>query len=168
MSYLKDLPDVILTKNGSISKEEFVQMFIVLFAPIGMKMSEQWYNEYKEKKGNEYGRIFAIKGLERSIFIKRQELEMIKEESKSCSIDSCFISSNIKIELDKSLEDISRYISGCYKLGSNYKYVIKYYKKTGNLPKELTRDFREDEILFVKNAIEEKNKSKVKKVKRNK
>lgn len=159
MSYLKGLSDVVIVNNGIMTKEKYIALFIGLFTPLSVRISKEWYSEYKEKKENECGRILAIKGLERCIYVQKEELKKIKEMSNLCSIDS-FDSENVKMRDDNSLMDISRYINFCYSLGINYKYLLNYYKKNGELSKELIEDCSSEEMQFVKNAVEEKVKNK--------
>lgn len=159
-TFVNELPKIINTKLGFMSKEEFIFLSTLIFLPFGYSMSKKWYQEYKEEVNSENGRQVALMQIKKNLDIQNTKLDLLRSKSKVVDISS-FESGTVKA--DDALETIQSHIDMYYEIGYNLKYYYTYFMLNGELPMELKDEYNETGQEIIKDFLV-KNGPKVKKI----
>jgi len=152
------LEGIIDTKFGSMEKYKFLLIFMAAFSPVALRMSKNWYKEYKEEVKSENGRLLLLYQLKHNLIIQSEKLRELRIQSKEITITE-----DKRYSLDdENIDILQEHINLYYELGYNIKEYYQYFKTNGCLPDELVSEYNDIGVQIIEDYLKN-NGSKIKK-----
>ena len=146
--------EIVETVLGPMTTNELIIELSKWFIPVGGVGSLIRYNSCVKDGKSEDGVQTSLEFLRKYLEVQKQNLEALKEDTKTTDIESGFKVFNI--DDTKDLDALYNYRDLFFDLGYGLKKNYRYYEKTGELPKKLDRNYNEEEKEKAKEYLEEK------------